>query len=221
MLPRFTFFFANIEKYVNRGSIAGSFASVPIQAFRDGDFSSILTTRQIGTDRAGRPVLENTIFDPLSTGTVNGVTVRNVFPGNIIPKNRFDPVAAKIQNYFPLPSRPGLQNNWQQAATTVRKNEVVSVKIDHSLTDKSRLNFFFQSYRAKFGNNGADGLAPLLSRQVRQQRRGWPGAAPDGEEAGWLYRADGALELRPFGVPDSHSAPWRGSGARAYSGSGR
>jgi len=158
-----TFFFANIEKYVNRGSIAGSFASVPIQAFRDGDFSSILTTRQIGTDRAGRPVLENTIFDPLSTGTVNGVTVRNVFPGNIIPKNRFDPVAAKIQNYFPLPSRPGLQNNWQQAATTVRKNEVVSVKIDHSLTDKSRLNFFFQSYRAKFGNNGADGLAPPLT----------------------------------------------------------
>ena len=108
-------------------------------------------------------MLENTIFDPLSTGTINGVTVRNVFPGNIIPRNRFDPVAAKIQDYFPLPSRPGLQNNWQQVATTVRKNEVVSVKMDHSLTDKSRLNFFVQSYRAKFGNNGADGLAPPLT----------------------------------------------------------
>src|SRR5205814_1623259 len=53
-----TFFFFNIEKYVNRGSIAGNFATVPIQAFRDGDFSSILTGKQIGTDRIGRAVLE-------------------------------------------------------------------------------------------------------------------------------------------------------------------
>ena len=158
-----TFFFANIEKYVNRGSIAGSFASVPIQAFRDGDFSSILTGRQIGVDRAGRPVLENTIFDPLSNSTVNGVTVRNVFPGNVIPQNRFDPVAMKIQQYFPMPTRPGLQNNWAQSGSTVRKNEVISVKIDHSLNERQKVNFFFQSYRAKFGNNGADGLAPPVT----------------------------------------------------------
>jgi hypothetical protein len=158
-----TFFFANIEKYVNRGSIAGNFASVPTQAFRDGDFSSILTGRQIGTDRAGRPVLENTIFDPESTGTINGVIVRNVFPGNIIPKTRFDPVAAKIQGYFPLPSRPGLQNNWQQSGSTVRKNEIVSIKIDHSFNERSKVNFYLQNYRAKFGNNGADGLAPPIT----------------------------------------------------------
>jgi hypothetical protein len=61
-----TFFFYNIEKYVNRGSIAGNFATVPIPEFRNGDFSSVLTGRNIGTDRAGRTVLENTIFDPAS-----------------------------------------------------------------------------------------------------------------------------------------------------------
>ena len=158
-----TFFFANIEKYVNRGSIAGNFATVPVQAFRDGDFSSILTGRQIGTDLAGRPVYENTIYDPASTSVINGVTVRNPFPGNILPRNRIDPVAAKIQGYFPLPNRPGLQNNWQQAGSTVRKNEVISIKIDHSISDQSKLSFFFQNYRAKFGNNGADGLAPPIT----------------------------------------------------------
>src|SRR6185503_19489076 len=103
-----TFFFANIEKYVNRGSIAGTFATVPTQAFRDGDFSSVLTGRQIGTDRLGRAVLENTIFDPNSSSTINGIVVRNIFPNNIIPRANFDPVAQKIQGYFPQPSRAGL-----------------------------------------------------------------------------------------------------------------
>jgi hypothetical protein len=158
-----TFFFANIEKYVNRGSIAGNFATVPVPAFRTGDFSSILTGRQIGTDRAGRAVLENTIFDPASASTVNGVAIRNAFPGNIIPASRLDPVALKIQQYFPLPSRSGLQNNWEQSGSTVRKNQVVSVKIDHNLSDKARVNFFYQHYAAKFGNNGADGLAPPIT----------------------------------------------------------
>lgn len=158
-----TFFFANIEKYVNRGSIAGNFATVPVEAFRRGDFSSILTGRRIGTDRAGRPVLENTIFDPASASTIDGIARRDVFPGNIIPSSRFDPVAVKIQNFFPLPTLSGLQNNWQQSGSTIRENEVISIKVDHSLNDKSKVNLFFQNYRAKFGNNGADGLAPPLT----------------------------------------------------------
>src|SRR5262249_31183547 len=158
-----TFIFLNIEKYVNRGSIAGSFASVPVQAFRDGDFSQILTGKQIGTDRAGRAVLENTIFDPASNRTLNGVLVRDVFPGNRIPVNRFDPVSAKIQGYFPLPDRPGLQQNWQPSGSTVRKNEITSIKVDHNFDAKNKVNFYMQYYRTKFGNNGADGLAPPLT----------------------------------------------------------
>jgi hypothetical protein len=158
-----TFFFANIEKYVNRGSIAGNFATVPVPEFRRGDFSSVLTGRRIGTDRAGRAVLENTIFDPATDATIDGIARRSVFPGNLIPVSRFDPVSVKIQDYFPLPSRAGLQNNWQQSGSTVRKNQVVSVKIDHSISDRSKINFFFQHYAAKFGNNGADGLAPPIT----------------------------------------------------------
>ena len=158
-----TFIFLNIEKYVNRGSIAGTFASVPVQAFRDGDFGQILSGRTIGTDRAGRAVLENTIFDPASSRTLNGVLVRDIFPNNRIPVNRFDPVSAKIQGFFPLPDRPGLQQNWQQTGSTVRKNEITSIKVDHNFDVKNKVNFYMQYYRTKFGNNGADGLAPPLT----------------------------------------------------------
>lgn len=158
-----TFVFLNIEKYVNRGSIAGTFATVPTQALRDGDFSSVLTGKQIGTDRIGRPVLENTIFDPSSNRVVNGVNVRDVFPGNRIPVNLFDPVSAKIQGYFPQPNRAGLIQNWQQTGSTVRKNEITSIKVDHSFNVKSKVSFYFHYYRAKFGNNGADGLAPPIT----------------------------------------------------------
>jgi Carboxypeptidase regulatory-like domain/TonB dependent receptor len=158
-----TFFFANIEKYVNRGNISGNFATLPIQAFRDGDFSSILTGRRIGTDRAGRAVLENTLFDPASTRTVNGISQRDPFVGNRIPVSRFDPVAAKIQAYIPLPTLAGLIQNWEQKGSTVRKNELTSIKIDHSVSDRHKISFYLQYYRAKFGNNGADGLAPPVT----------------------------------------------------------
>jgi hypothetical protein len=158
-----TFFFLNTEKYVNRGSIAGSFATVPTPEFRNGDFSSILTGRTIGTDRAGRPVLENTIFDPSASRAINGVLVRDPFPGNRIPVSRFDPVSASIQGFFPLPSRAGLFQNWQQSGSTVRKNEIPSVKIDHILNDQWKLNGYLQILRTKYGNNGADGLGPPLT----------------------------------------------------------
>jgi len=36
--------------------------------------------------------------------------IRDPFPNNIIPLNRMDPVALKIQSMIPLPNRPGLVN---------------------------------------------------------------------------------------------------------------
>jgi hypothetical protein len=162
-----TFFFFNIEKYVNRGNIAGSFATVPIDAFRQGDFSSILTGRQLGTDPLGRAIMENTIYDPATTRIANGQRVRDPFQGNKIPLANFDPVAVKIQAYFPEPTRALLTQNWAQNATTVRKNEITSYKIDHNISQKQKLSFYIHYYRTKFGNNGADGLsAPLSAKRL-------------------------------------------------------
>ena len=43
----------------------------------------------------------NPLYDPLSTGLVNGVYTRTPIPGNIIPPSRIDPVAAKFLSLTP------------------------------------------------------------------------------------------------------------------------
>ena len=87
---------------------------MPTAAYRQGDFSSILTGRSLGTDPLGRPIMENTIYDPQTSREVNGLVVRDPFPANTIPMNRIDPVAAKIQALMPNPTRAGQINNWLQ-----------------------------------------------------------------------------------------------------------
>ena len=37
---------------------------------------------------------------------MNGELVRDQFPGNVIPSDRIDPVAAKVMNFYPLPNQP-------------------------------------------------------------------------------------------------------------------
>ena len=60
--------------------------SLPTALERQGDFSQSYNAN--GTLRV--------IYDPLTSRTVNGVQVRDPFPGNKIPANRWDPVAAQI-----------------------------------------------------------------------------------------------------------------------------
>ncbi len=61
----------------------------------------------------GRPIFQGQIFNPATTRVVNGVSVRDPYPGNIIPAN--DPlrsaVAANYASLMAQPDRPGLQNN--------------------------------------------------------------------------------------------------------------
>src|SRR6185503_16304260 len=39
--------------------------------------------------------------------SVNGVITRQPFPGNVIPSQRINPVAAIVLRFYPLPNRPG------------------------------------------------------------------------------------------------------------------
>ena len=59
-----TFFFANVEVFRNRTNSPGVRATVPTEAYRNGDFSAALTGRVLGTDPLGRPIMENAIYDP-------------------------------------------------------------------------------------------------------------------------------------------------------------
>src|SRR3954452_14852821 len=96
----------------DRQNKVNGLGTVPTDAFRNGDFSAILTGRVLGVDPLGRNIMENAIYDPASTRTVNGQVVRDAFQNNIIPASRFDPVAVKVQALIPKADSGGLVNNF-------------------------------------------------------------------------------------------------------------
>ncbi|HWB99194.1 MAG TPA: carboxypeptidase regulatory-like domain-containing protein [Bryobacteraceae bacterium] len=96
-----TFFFFNYEGTRRVTGSNASLAGVPSLLERQGDFSQSLI-------ESGTPVQ---IFDPL-TGRQEGTRVRrDPFPGNVIPKSRFDPMAQIYLNYYPEPTRPAMTNS--------------------------------------------------------------------------------------------------------------
>src|SRR3954454_7155384 len=110
------FFFSSFEGFRRNQSLF-TFFNVPDARLRAGDFSQALNTN--GSLQQ--------IYDPTS-GTANGVG-RTQFDNNVIPTNRIDPIALKIQQLFPLPNNPGtgaggLTNNYrrQEDRTFARDN---------------------------------------------------------------------------------------------------
>jgi len=109
-----TFFFTNWDwTRIRSGVLPGFGNTTPIPAFRNGDFSALLTGQQVGVDALGRPILGGQIFNPATTRLVNGVPVRDPYPNNQIPAN--DPlrsqVAAKLAALMVQPDRGGLAFN--------------------------------------------------------------------------------------------------------------
>jgi hypothetical protein len=96
---------------------------------RSGDFSELLSQGV-------------TIYDPLTAETVGTRVVRQPFPGNIIPPNRVNAIAAKVLSYYPLPNETPnatLQNNFVYENPRTDSFNSQSIRIDHSLTTKQRL----------------------------------------------------------------------------------
>jgi hypothetical protein len=165
-----TFFFFTYEEYIDRKTIAGTYRTLPTTAMRDGDFSALLTGRQLNTDPLGRPIQENVIYDPGTSRTVNGQIVRDPFVNNMIPKGRIDPVAARIQALIPQPTRAGLVNNWEQVYPSPKTQAIPSIKIDQVFRDFSRLSFFYMQQKTD-QLSGPDGLPiPITMRRDQQIR---------------------------------------------------
>jgi hypothetical protein len=88
-----TFFLGSYEK-LDDNTVETFTTSVPTAKMRSGDFSELLS--------AGIQ-----IYNPYSARLVNGVVVRDAFPGNIIPANLLNPIAQNVMKYFPLPNQAG------------------------------------------------------------------------------------------------------------------
>src|SRR4051812_48527239 len=113
-----SFFFVNYEQHTERRGVE-SFRSVPVQAWRDGDFSGVagLTLKDPGT---GLPL-----------------------PGNRIPKSLFSKTATAAIGLWPQQNSGGSATVSQNLLVTAPdrfSDGLLTVKIDHELTAKDRLS---------------------------------------------------------------------------------
>jgi len=164
-----TFFFFDFEQFRESLVVANGLTTVPTLAYRQGDFSKALFNRvtiagQPAFDALGQPLTQNQLFDPRSTRTApDGSTVRDPFYGNMIPMDRMDPVAAKIQQFIPLPLNNLLANNYPiPAYSNYRHTTIPSFKLDHSLRATMKLSWYYTENRSYSPNS--DGLpAPITA----------------------------------------------------------
>ncbi|MBC7928328.1 MAG: carboxypeptidase regulatory-like domain-containing protein, partial [Bryobacteraceae bacterium] len=146
------FFLAAYEALRERSFLERT-TTVPTALQRIGDFSQ---TRSSVTQLI-------TIYDPATTrpNPSGSGSIRDPFPGNSVPSNRIDPVAANVLKFFPLPNQPGDpgtgQNNFYANGSNAFNTDNFDIKVDYNLNDKQRLFGRF-SYRRYF--NGPPQLFP-------------------------------------------------------------
>jgi outer membrane receptor protein involved in Fe transport len=91
-----TFFMYSWEKIKSSIPFPQTY-TVPTLEQRAGDFSKTVQANL-------QPII---IYDPLTTQQVGNAYIRQPFPGNRVPANRFDPVSVKMLDWIPLPNQPG------------------------------------------------------------------------------------------------------------------
>jgi hypothetical protein len=157
-----TFFWFSTDDYKQR-STRNNVLTLPTAAERAGDFSQ---TR----NAAGQLV---TIYDPLTTRTVNGVIVRDPFPGNVIPADRINPVARAMLAPMPIPTAGKLFNG--QATLDDGPQNQETLKVDQRWTNRWTMTGMYAHQHTKepgsafYGPHGTvpgDPSASLLFRTV-------------------------------------------------------
>jgi hypothetical protein len=127
-----TFFMFSME-WIRNASPLPYTASYPTAAERTGDFSGLTTS-------GGAPVI---IYDPLTTTLTNGQYLRQPFTGNVIPKDRINPIGQTLINMYPLPNIPGTAggfNNFVVSPNSQQdKYHSISSRVDHQINDRNRL----------------------------------------------------------------------------------
>jgi hypothetical protein len=155
------FFFFSFEQF-RETTMNNTPQTVPTEAFRNGDFSAILTGRQLAVDPLDRPIMENTIYDPATERIVNGQRIRDPFLNNQIPVDRFDPVAINIQNMMPSPTTTSSINNFLPQQLIPRTQTIPSIKMDYQISSRSKLSGYW-SMKDSISHGGADGFPNEIS----------------------------------------------------------
>ena len=128
ILKNRTFFFFDYQGTRQRTGHT-SFATLPPEAWRNGDFSGF-----------------QPIFDPATTTIdANGNATRQPFANNQIPQNRFNPVAQTMLGLFPAPNIPGsvdvtgVGNNYLINPVEPDTTNQFDVRIDHKISESDSI----------------------------------------------------------------------------------
>jgi len=182
-----TFFFFNYEEYLETSLITQT-DTVPTAAYLNGDFSGISpvgncslcaglgipTTALGGTqlDPLGNKLYANEIYDPSSraiatSGPLAGQGYALPFQNNQIQPAQFDP---STKNFIGLLQTLGVKaqnsnvtGNYLGTVPSHRYSVIPSFKIDHSISSKDKLSFYYQETNLENqvsvgAPQGADGL---------------------------------------------------------------
>ena len=175
-----TFFFANYEGRREKNPTS-RILTLPTARMRTGDLGELLTgaTRTGLVNADGTPALFGQVYNPYTAVTAAGTTRRNYFANNnlsVLPVcatsvNRtaacLDPVALAVLQYLPLPNRPGLINNYAFSDNVIFNRDIVSGRIDHTVSDKQ--NFFGRfSYEKRY--NAPPNFLGTIAAPITVQR---------------------------------------------------
>jgi len=151
-----TFFFFSYEgnRQTNQ-NLRGENGTMPIRAFKNGDFSQLLdpaftgderSGTVVGADALGRPIVFGQIYDPASSRELSdGTWIRDPFPGNIIPSSRFSRTTANALKYDvadpPLDSFK--RNQPLRDGLPSMDIDNYSIKVDQVINNKHKLSASF------------------------------------------------------------------------------
>jgi hypothetical protein len=151
-----TFFFAD---YQGTRQLIGKVvtSTVPTLAERnDGDFSA-LPDKPLYRDPTDNnkvttsPTNANGPNTPITTTDTNGNTIQVrqnmifrpsdhlAYAGNVIPVNTFDPTAANLLTYYPLPTNSAPANNYWRVANEPDNQDQFDIRLDHRFSGRDQI----------------------------------------------------------------------------------
>jgi hypothetical protein len=136
-----TFFFFSYDGQRRRQALNYN-VSVPLPAFRNGDFSAY----------------RNKIYDPLTTVPSGNTYTRTAFPNNTIPASRLDKVGKALIDLYPDPNGPGQSSNYNTNPSQSLGSNSFDVKVDPRLSPRDQ-TFFRYSHHG--GDQNIPGSLPL------------------------------------------------------------
>ncbi len=138
-----SFFYYTYSQRLLPANISFPLSTVPTARMKTGDFG------ELGSQL---------IYDPNTTAG----NVRQPFPNNVIPSNRFSNVSKNLVPLIPNPTRSALQSNYDFVNTDVIEQKIWSIKADHNFSERNRLAFFLSK------ENGATGSTTTFAGPIGQ-----------------------------------------------------